>query len=131
MQRDWLGEKVAARSTDPNLCTGFQGNLIARDHKGPAGRDPWLNHATHCYPMTPRSMDLVKILRNKAVEAAKGGLLAASSEPTFWHKPFPLSQYQRLLHTEEKDPWMHRLISNMRSKFGFFALMRPVFSSAG
>ena len=50
MQRDWLGEKVAACGTDPNLCTGFQGNLIARDHKGPAGRDPWLNHATQLLP---------------------------------------------------------------------------------
>jgi len=39
---------------------------------------------------------------NAALEAAKGGLVAASSEPSLWQKPFPTSQYQRLLHSEEK-----------------------------
>ncbi|CAE7344677.1 unnamed protein product [Symbiodinium natans] len=39
---------------------------------------------------------------NQAVETAKSGLVAASSEPTFWSKSFPFSQYQRLLHSEEK-----------------------------
>jgi len=39
---------------------------------------------------------------NQALEAAKQGLVAATFEPTWWHKPFPMADFQRLLHTEEK-----------------------------
>ena len=29
--------------------------------------------------------------RNHALEAAKQGLVAATFEPTWWHKPFPMA----------------------------------------
>ncbi|CAJ1370340.1 unnamed protein product [Effrenium voratum] len=42
------------------------------------------------------------IAGNAALDAAKQGMVAANYEPSLWHKPFPLADYSRLLHTEEK-----------------------------
>lgn len=49
-----------------------------------------------------KRMEEIYRVGNHALEAAKQGLVAATFEPTWWHKPFPMADFQRLLHTEEK-----------------------------
>ncbi|CAK9025163.1 unnamed protein product [Durusdinium trenchii] len=61
-----------------------------------------VSEAPDSAPHTQKQMEAVYSKGNQALEAAKQGLVAATFEPTLWHKPFPMADFQRLLHTEEK-----------------------------
>lgn len=63
---------------------------------------PFKSFKSHEKRESHNRMEEIYRVGNHALEAAKQGLVAATFEPTWWHKPFPMADFQRLLHTEEK-----------------------------
>lgn len=105
MQSDGLS--VATWSPDrpgSALVTENSGSLRPRNLEATTPQEPQSLKSFKSQEKRESHNRMEEIYRagNHALEAAKQGLVAATFEPTWWHKPFPMADFQRLLHTEEK-----------------------------